>query len=87
MYVIAVYDCGEKRVAKVLRLFRKYLHWVQNSVFEGELTEFQLKKLQSEVKKVVVLNVDSVIFFSSRNSQWLEKQVIGKEKNDTDSFL
>ena len=39
MFVIMVYDVGKKRVAKVLKKSRKYLHWVQNSVFEGEISQ------------------------------------------------
>ncbi|HEX3036517.1 MAG TPA: CRISPR-associated endonuclease Cas2, partial [Thermodesulfobacteriota bacterium] len=31
MFVILVYDVGEKRVTKVLKTARKYLYWVQNS--------------------------------------------------------
>ncbi len=34
MYYIAVYDVGEKRVGKMLKIFRKYMHHIQNSVFE-----------------------------------------------------
>ena len=34
MYVILVYDIGEKRVGKMLKLCRQYLNWIQNSVFE-----------------------------------------------------
>lgn len=45
MYVILVYDIGEKRVGKMLRLCRKYLNWIQNSVFEGEISEVRLKEL------------------------------------------
>ena len=45
MYVILVYDFGEKRVAKMLKLCRKYLCWVQNSVFEGEISAVRLKEL------------------------------------------
>lgn len=33
-----VYDVNEKRVNKVLKIGRKYLNWVQNSVLEGEIT-------------------------------------------------
>ena len=29
MYVILVYDFGEKRVSKMLRLCRRYLNWIQ----------------------------------------------------------
>jgi CRISPR-associated protein Cas2 len=87
MYIIAVYDCGEKRVAKMLKLFRKYLNWIQNSVFEGELSEVQLKELKIEAAKIMDKNYDSVIFFSSRNQKWLDKEVLGREKNDLDNFL
>ena len=39
MYVIAMYDVGQIRVGKMLKLCRRYLNWIQNSVFEGEITE------------------------------------------------
>lgn len=44
MFVILVYDVDQKRVAKVLKKCREYLFWVQNSVFEGELTEMKLRQ-------------------------------------------
>ena len=43
--MILVYDFGEKRVGKMLKLCRRYLHWIQNSVFEGEISEVKLKEL------------------------------------------
>jgi CRISPR-associated protein Cas2 len=51
MFLILVYDVGEKRVAKVLKTARKYLYWVQNSVLEGELTEAQFEELINTIKK------------------------------------
>ncbi|WP_101494345.1 CRISPR-associated endonuclease Cas2 [Sulfobacillus thermosulfidooxidans] len=45
MFVILVYDAGVKRDPKILKTCRKYLNWIQNSVFEGELTEGKLKKI------------------------------------------
>ena len=87
MYVILVYDCGEKRVAKMLKLCRRYLNWIQNSVFEGSLSEIQLKKLILEAKQVMDEDEDSLIIFSSRNEKWLEKTIIGQEKNKLDNFL
>lgn len=87
MYVIAVYDIGEKRVGKMLKLFRQYLNWVQNSVFEGDITEVRLKVLQSRAEEIMDTETDSLIFFKSRNVRWLEKEVIGKEKSPLDNFL
>ena len=48
MFVIMVYNVGEKRVSKVLKKSRKYLYWVQNSVFEGDISPAKLKKLKME---------------------------------------
>jgi CRISPR-associated protein Cas2 len=87
MYVIAVYDIGEKRVGKMLKLFRQYLNWIQNSVFEGELTEVKLKELKSKAKQIMELETDSLIIFQSRDQKWLEKEIIGDEKNKLDIFL
>ena len=87
MYVIAVYDCGEKRVVKMLKLCRRYLTWIQNSVFEGELTEVQLKKMKIEAEKLMVKEEDSLIIFTNRNPKWMEKEIVGREKNSTDNFL
>ena len=87
MYVIAVYDVGEKRVAKMLKLCRKYLICIQNSVFEGELSEVQIKELKHKAKDIMDPSEDSFIVFSSRDSKWLYKEIIGKERNSTDNFL
>jgi len=87
MYVILVYDCGEKRVAKMLKLCRKYLSWIQNSVFEGEISEVKLKELTLRAKAIIDTEEDSLIIFSSRNEKWLDKEIIGKERSSTDVFL
>ncbi|PRY19702.1 CRISPR associated protein Cas2 family, partial [Spirosoma oryzae] len=31
-FCIAVYDVSQKRTGRMLKLFRRYLSWVQNSV-------------------------------------------------------
>lgn len=87
MYVILVYDVGEKRVAKMLKLCRKYLSWIQNSVFEGEITEAKLKELQIKAENIIDSNYDSIIIFKNRDEKWLNKQVIGKERSSIDNYL
>jgi len=87
MYVILVYDVGEKRVGKMLKLCRKYLHWIQNSVFEGEITEVKLKELVHRAKQIMDVEADSVILFKNRDEKWLYKEVIGLERSSTDNFL
>jgi len=86
MYIILVYDIGEKRVGKMLKLCRQYLNWIQNSVFEGEITEVKLKELTLKAEKLMK-EEDSLILFKSKNEKWLEKVVIGKERSSLDNFL
>ncbi|SHN04424.1 CRISPR-associated protein Cas2 [Cyclobacterium lianum] len=87
MYIILVYDIGEKRVGKMLKLCRQYLNWIQNSVFEGEITEVKLKELISRARKFMKEEDDSLIIFKSREQKWLEKEIIGQDKNDLDTFI
>lgn len=87
MYVILVYDMGQERVAKMLKLCRQYLHWIQNSVFEGQLTEAKLQELIQKAKEIMDINYDSLIIFSNLNQNWLQKEVIGKERSSTSMFL
>lgn len=87
MYIILVYDMGQKRVGKMLKLCRRYLNWIQNSVFEGELTEVQLKALLHEANALMNDEEDSLILFKNRDKKWLDKQIVGKERQSTDDFL
>lgn len=87
MYVILVYDFGEKRVGKMLKLCRKYLNWIQNSVFEGEITEVLLKDLQIKAERFMDKEEDSIIIFKNRAQVMMSKEIIGKEISSTDNFL
>lgn len=87
MYVILVYDIEQKRVGKMLKLCRKYLHWIQNSVFEGELTDLKLKELLALAAAIMDKGKDSIIVFQSRQEKWMEKMVVGREKNELDNVL
>ncbi len=86
MYIILVYDIGEKRVGKMLKLCRRYLTWIQNSVFEGDISEGRLAALKAQANEIMKEN-DSLILFKSRNERWLEKEIIGEERGETDNFL
>ena len=87
MYVIITYDINQKRVAKVHKLLKQYLIWIQNSVFEGEITEGKLKKLKKDINKIIKKEEDSVIYFQTYNNKYLKKQVVGNKKIDFTNFL
>ncbi len=87
MYVILVYDIGQKRVGKMLKHCRKYLNWIQNSVFEGEISNSKLTELLDTAYKIMDDETDSIIVFKSRNQEWLEKEILGFERQSTGNIL
>jgi len=87
MYVILVYDIGEKRVGKMLKLCRKYLNWIQNSVFEGEITEVKLEELKIKARQIMKEETDSVILFKSRDEKWMYKEVVGFERSKLGNII
>ena len=87
MYVIIVYDIEQKRVAKVCKFLRRYLTWVQNSVFEGEITDAKFKELKIGLLKIINKEKDSTLFYKLRDEKFLIKEIMGLDKNPTDSFI
>ncbi|GAB1431094.1 CRISPR-associated endonuclease Cas2 [Ignavibacteria bacterium] len=88
MYYIAVYDiASEKRLPKMLKLCRSYLHHVQYSVFEGTLTPAALAELKHKAKKIMNMSEDSLIIYCIGNERWMDRDIIGVEKNSTSNFI
>lgn len=44
-------------------------------------------QLKSKALAIMETESDSLIFFKSRQERWLEKEVVGKEKNALNNFL
>ncbi len=87
MFIILVYDVGQKRVSKVLKTARKYLYWVQNSVLEGELTEAQFESFKHELRKIIKEEYDSLIFYKFRTTKYSERELIGVKKGGEELFI
>ena len=87
MFVILVYDFGEERVNKALKISRKYLHWVQNSVLEGEISNANYVKLKVELKNLMDPEQDSVIFYTSRTQKYTKREQFGLKKGGDDNIL
>ncbi len=87
MYVIAVYDIGEKRVGKILKIFRKYLTRIQNSVFEGEITKSKFEKLKIEVLEVIDKGYDNVLYYKLTSDHYLRKEQLGVQLDQMSVFL
>ena len=63
MYVIIVYDINTERVNKVKSFLRQHIFWIQNSVFEGEVTESEFKEIYKGLMEIIDVEVDSVIIY------------------------
>lgn len=87
MYIVIVYDIGQERVGRVCKYLRQHLTWVQNSVFEGELTKAQLAKVKNGLAKIVNVGKDSVIIYIMRDIKWMQRDIIGVEKSPKTNIL
>ncbi len=74
-------------MGKALKRCRKYLNWVQNSVFEGEISEVNLRKLKTELGKLVNDEEDSVIIYTWRTEKYTSREIIGLEKGGLDVII
>jgi CRISPR-associated protein Cas2 len=86
-FYLAVYDVNVKRVAKMLKLFRRYMTWVQNSVFEGELTEAQFQQLQAEARVLMEAEEDGVVFYELGSEKYVRRTVLGVERGEPSRLL
>ena len=87
MYIIVVYDVGEKRVGKVCKFMRRYLPRVQNSVFEGDLPESKMEAMKVGLKKLLTEETDSVLLWVLRDAKWVDRQTLGCEKLPVSNFF
>jgi CRISPR-associated protein Cas2 len=87
MYALIVYDVEVARVMKVHKFLKRHLHWVQNSVFEGELTEAQIESVKAGLRQLLNGDTDSVLIYTAREQRWLSKETLGRERGGTDNLL
>jgi len=87
MYVLLVYDVEVKRVAKVHKYLKRHLHWVQNSVFEGELTAAQIETVKAGLRRVLNDETDSVLIYTARDQRWLTRETLGRQRSEISNVV
>ena len=87
MYAIVVYDVGVQRVNKVKKILRMYMTWIQNSVFEGEITEAELMELKRKLREVIEKDSDAVHFYILKSEKYLKKETLGTPKAEPERIL
>lgn len=84
------YDAKRKvihEIKKSDKVERAHEWQLKNSVFEGEITEVKLTELKAKAKKIMDVESDSLIVFSNTATKWMNKEIVGKERAETDVFL
>jgi CRISPR-associated protein Cas2 len=87
MYILLVYDVEVARLSKVHKFLKRHLHWVQNSVFEGELTEAQVETVKAGLRRLMSDDADSVLIYTARDQKWLTRESLGRERSETGNLL
>lgn len=87
VYIVIVYDVAQERVAKICQFLRRYLNWIQNSVFEGDITESNVEKIKTGIKTLTNKDKDSVIIYTISNRKLVKRDIIGIEKNMASSII
>ncbi|MEM5810204.1 MAG: CRISPR-associated endonuclease Cas2 [Candidatus Aenigmatarchaeota archaeon] len=93
MYVILVYDIatdtkeGQKRLSKVMKKCRQYLHHTQKSVFEGEISVGKLTELRIAIQKLIDPDKDYVVIYKMENKNNLIRENIGIDFEPTKNII
>lgn len=87
MYVIIVYDIKVARVNKVKSFLRQHLYWIQNSVFEGDLTASEFQKVIDGLNNIIDEEEDSVIIYKMMMEESFKREVLGIEKSEITEIL
>jgi len=80
-YVIAVYDVDESRVGKINRTLKSYLIWIQNSVFEGNLSESLYEEMINKIIKILSPG-DSFIVYILKSDSAFQRYIYGENRNN-----
>ena len=86
IYAIIVYDVGVERVAKVNRYLKRYLLWIQNSVFEGRLRDSTLDRLIAGLSEIIDPD-DRVLIYKLKTDSYIERIKIGKKDQDIHNVI
>ena len=72
----------------MLKTGRKYLHWVQNSVFEGQINKAKYEKMIIEMKRIIDEgDGDSLVVYRFRKMKYYKREVYGKDKKGNIKFI
>ena len=86
VYVVIVYDVQADRTRILLKFLRRYLTHVQNSVFEGQVTEGDLERIRNGIEERLEPS-ESTIVYELSSEKLLDRTVFGEDPTEDQRFL
>lgn len=86
VYVVIVYDVQADRTRILLKFLRRYLTHVQNSVFEGQVTEGDLERIRNGIEERLEPG-ESTIVYELSSEKLLDRTVFGEDPTEDQRFL
>lgn len=85
MFVLITYDVDAERTHIYRKLLRRHLNHIQQSVFQGNITEGQLTTLQNQIKSELV-DGDSIYIFHADVPASVTCTTLGTASDPDDRF-
>lgn len=86
VYVVVVYDMEADRTHLALNFLRQYLTHVQNSVFEGDITEGDCEAITDRLESMLKSG-ESAIVYRMTSEAYVDRSVVGEDPAEESRFL
>lgn len=83
MFVVLVYDVNAKRDKRMKKTCEQYLCRIQNSVFEGNITNSKLENLKRKLAAIMDTETDQCTIYKLESMKYTSKDEIGKVERPT----
>lgn len=82
-----VYDIQIERIDVVRKYLKRYISWVQNSVFEGEVTVSEIEEIKSNLSSLIDKDKDHIIIYKLHSVNQIIKENLGTAKVDNSNII
>lgn len=78
MFLVVCYDVPARRTEIYRKLLGRYLIWMQNSVFSGDLTEIAYKRMRHDIQEIMD-DDDKLAFISTENRHNIDVETVKRK--------
>jgi CRISPR-associated protein Cas2 len=82
MFLVVCYDVPARRTEIYRKLLGRYLIWMQNSVFSGDLTESTYKRMRHDIQEIMD-DEDRLAFISTQNRHNIDVETVEKKASSS----